>query len=108
MKIYIYALKEIGKPFNKIRWVGQTQNPKSRLVSHKGCYPTTNNNHKIYWILSVNKKIEMITLEITNHKLADKKEAFWIKKLKSMNYPLLNIKPGEKLLGDINKAPSLI
>lgn len=92
--VYIYALKEIGKPFKEIRWIGQTNNLKRRFSYHKGCYVNELNRHKVNWVMSIDKNIEYIILEITNNKQADNREQYWIEKFNKDGYKLLNIKPG--------------
>jgi group I intron endonuclease len=106
--IYIYALKEIDADFLDIRWVGQTNNPHTRLIKHKSDLRPCVNKHKVNWIKSINKNIELIILEETTDELADLREEFWISDLKNKGLNLLNVKPGGKVSRGFKQKPESI
>ena len=108
MKIYIYALREVGQPFEAIRWIGQTCNLEKRLKSHKGCYATANNTKKISWILGANKNIEIIPLEEADENNADERESALILQFRNRGFDLLNIKPGGRTSRGYSQRPESI
>lgn len=78
-KIYIYLLKD-----NKgtVRYVGKTNNPKSRLYSHIAEAKRKKSNRKILnWIrslLSRNEKPVLEIIEICSHENWQDREKYWI------------------------------
>jgi len=74
---YIYGLYEVGKE-NEIRYVGKTNNPKSRIHSHLTRKKV--NKEKVAWILEVLKNGGEIGMRIIEECGEDwsEKEKYWI------------------------------
>ena len=90
---YIYGLYEVGKE-DEIRYVGKSDNPKNRLLSHKSTsLRNSNNTHKSCWIRSVYKngsKIGFKIIEEVNYDNWSDREIFWISQYDN----LTNLSPG--------------
>ncbi len=94
---YIYGLYEVGKE-NEIRYVGKTNNPKSRIHSHK--HSTIKNSksrnhltHKERWILKILNQggnIGIKILEECNSQNWSEREILWISSYSN----LTNLSPG--------------
>jgi hypothetical protein len=90
---YIYGLYEVGKE-DEIRYVGKSDNPHSRLISHKSSsLRKSNNTHKSCWIRSVYKnggEIGFKIIEEVNYDNWSDREIFWISQYDN----LTNLSPG--------------
>lgn len=95
--IYIYGLHELGEPVTHIRYIGQTINPKSRLISH---WNDKSSTAKTAWIGSLHqagKSIGMVILDSAEDSLsANAKENAWILFVQKCGWDLTNgTNPGE-------------
>lgn len=85
-KIYIYGLYDSGNP-DIIRYVGQTENIKTRLSSYiyNAIHPKNSSSpasHKNRWIRKVienNESISITVLEETIYCKMDEREKYWVK-----------------------------
>jgi hypothetical protein len=82
--IYIYGLYEVGKE-DKIRYVGKTNNPKTRIYTH--LKRTNVNQEKVKWIQNVlNNGFEIkmnILEECTEHNWRER-EIYWISRFENL------------------------
>jgi len=95
--IYIYGLYESDQLVSKIRYVGQSENPQSRLNGHRN---DTTRTAKAQWIQSlrdVGKTVNMVILDATEDKAqAHAKENAWILFGKALGWDLVNgTEPGQ-------------
>ena len=93
-KVYIYGLYEIGKE-DEIRYVGKSNNPKSRIYSHMSSSRNHKSKptHKECWINNVinnGGKIWFKIIEEVNIENWSDKEIYWISKYNN----LTNTSPG--------------
>lgn len=90
---YIYGLYEVGKE-DEIRYVGKSDNPKNRILSHRSTsLKNLDNTHKSCWVRSVIKNGGQIDIKIIEVVIYDKwseREIYWISKYDN----LTNISPG--------------
>jgi len=95
-KTYIYILKD--PTTNKIRYVGKSNNPKSRYSKHiKDSEKHKCNSHKENWIrklLRENKKPILEIVESVNYDKWKEKEREWIFNLKKQGVELTNSTEG--------------
>jgi len=80
---FIYGLKEKD---GEVRYVGKSDNPKKRFLTHMGNYKR-DNTHKTCWIkhcLKNNIEIEIIILEEIDYSLWQEREIFWISQFKDL------------------------
>jgi hypothetical protein len=89
---YIYGLKD---PFTGlIRYIGKTNNPKSRIKTHgTGIYLKSKKNNWIKSLIKRNSYPVMEILETCNSSNVDKKEIEWIARFKD-EWKLLNMTSG--------------
>lgn len=103
MNIYIYVLKD---PItNKIRYVGKTNDLKSRLNCH--LYHKDTNKHKVSWIKKLRKqKLKPIIEAVREVTVDDWKiwEKYYIKKYTEDGFKLLNYTEGGDGLTFKNKT----
>jgi len=88
---YIYGLYEVGKE-EEIRYVGKSDNPKSRLNSHRA-RAYKEHTHKSCWIRSILKRggtIGFKIIEVVNYDNWSDREIYWISNFEN----LTNTSPG--------------
>jgi len=103
---YIYVL--IDPRDNQIRYVGKTNNIKTRLTEH--CTPRNlkNNTYKVNWIRSVlnyNLRPILKVIEQCDESNWQEREIYWIKYYRDLGYDLTNATEGgegTQLFGDKN------
>jgi len=90
--LYIYAL--LDPITSEVRYVGQTKNPRKRLLSHISLARTgRERNHKACWIKGLlSKELEPIQklLETCEIEIGHNQEDFWIKYYQDKNHRILN------------------
>lgn len=101
MKIAIYILKDPTN--NKIKYVGQTVNPKNRLNRHiSNSNANTDNRHISNWIRSLNQSPIMEIIEWCDYEERNEKENYYIN-LYNENNDLCNSSNGGTGAGIGNK-----
>lgn len=88
---YIYGLVESGKPVSEIKYVGRTDNPKSRLSNHRHENDGTKKSNWVQSLKKMGKTVDMIIL----HTIDDKNkivstEKGWIAFAKSKSWGIEN------------------
>ncbi len=79
---YIYGLKDSRKEYDCIRYIGKSDNPEKRLISHLRYDSKKKKTYKINWIKKLvkeNLKPELVIIEKVLDDEWENREKYWIK-----------------------------